>query len=176
MNYWQEKPDFWDNRTRDHKAYEDQKAELVADVNKLIDISVIRNVIDVGGYKGGLRDSFPKAKYQNLDIVEGFDITKDWEKQGLQVKPNTLCFTSLSLICFKPEDVRHIFQQMKKYSRVMYLYEEYRPEEKHEQQISKEYGGKWAYDWNQLAAELELAYSAKRSELNTAWIKATIIK
>lgn len=171
-DYWKEKPDFWDNRTRDHKKYEDQKFELIMDINHLIDQFGIKRVVDVCGYKGGLRDSFPGVEYVNLDVVEGFDVTKDWVDQGFESKPKTLCFESLSLICFPPEQAQFIVDQMLNYSSdLIYLFEEIRPECDHGEKISDDYGGKWAYHWTKLFSK---GHALAHSEVGEKW--ARIVK
>lgn len=172
MNFWENKPDFWDNKTRDNKVYEDQKFELITDINHLIDRFGIKRVADVGGYKGGLCDSFPGVEYVNLDIHNGFDITQDWVAQGFEDKPKTLCFTSLTLICFPPDDVQHIINQMLKFSSdLIYLFEEIRPENDHCEQISSEYGGKWAYYWTKFFSK---GHALAHSKVGPKW--ARIVK
>lgn len=170
-NFWSEKNEFWGNKTLDNKAYIDQAEEVRRDLRDLVYIHKIKRVIDVGGYKGRIgEEPIGAANYVNLDIVNGFDITKDWEEQGMVVEPKTLCFTSLVLICIPPESIDTVVAQMKKFSKVLYFFEESRPLP-HRHKLNDDFGGKWSYDLREFFPKADF----KISSTNPTWVKVTSV-
>lgn len=177
MNYWEEKPDFWRNRTLEHGAYINQKAELVEDIKEIIEKHNIKRVIDVGGYKGIVGEMLPDGvEYINLDIVNGVDITKPWAEQEtltkLRKRKDTLIFTSITLICIPPEQMHGLLAEIRKYGDHFYFYEEkFDPTKDHDgEQISHEYGGKWSYDWKRLL-HWGTFWKEAESRFNPKWVR-----
>ncbi len=171
MNFWQEKPDFWKNKTLDNQIYADQKAEVARDITDLIRIHKISRVLDVGGYEGILGTLLPKdVEYVNLDIHAGFDITKSWGSQGLRFKPKTLSLTSLVLICLPPKEVHKVIDKMRYFSDLMYWFEEFHPDLADGIMINGDYGGKWNYH---LPMHLPVGSKISPALSGLAWVKAT---
>lgn len=176
--WWAEKPDFWHNKTNDNDIYVDQKRELAAFIKENFAMGE-RDILDVGGYKGKAEEylSAGGLRYTNYDIVSGFDITKDWDTQtGGHPKYFDLSFTSLVLICFPPEKVRHILREMLAHTREgIIIYEQFDPEQKEVvKQVSDEYGGKWIYNWEKLIGEVFSfdefrRFDFKVSKVNPRW-------
>jgi len=177
MSFWGDSKQFWERKTFGNEIYARQKRELLFDIHNFGKMHNIRRVIDVGGYKGDLAHRLKDFDYRCIDIVNGFDITKDWESQGLKKLPATMCFTSLTLLCFPPEQVEFILSEMLKYSRQIYLFEEYNTScYEHKQKISDEYGGKWAYDWARFAHHHAADFSITMSKVNKAWARVGMVK
>lgn len=161
-NFWVEKPEFWKAKLNNNEVYARQRMEVRKDLFDIASQKRAKTFADIGGYDG--RMGMGKV----YDIQSGFDLTQDWDKQ--KFKPVDICFTSLTLICFSPEQVRHIMYQMYKHTRIgIYMFEEQMNPEKHshEEKISDEYGGKWAYDWGRMFPEAQINVS----EVNDRWIK-----
>lgn len=186
MTFWEEKKDFWRNKTLGNQIYMKQAEEVRRDLKKIEKLVAARDVtyLDVGGYDGriGVGDV--------IDIFNGFDITKDWKAQwnsldtttnkprNLQEKYNVV-FTSLTLITLPPEQVQFILGEMKKVAKdYVYIFEEERMGGKSREQVNTDYGGKWQYDW---AEELTLAgfttipmTDFKPSKVNGRWVRGII--
>lgn len=171
MNFWKQNPEFWQNKTQNPR-YKEQRAELVSDIKSFIDALDITTVIDVCGYRGEIGKMLPKViNYINLDIVNGFDVTHEWTHQlverniVLDDPENVLAFTSLSLLCFRPEAAQHIINQMKKYSSIQYYYEEKLKQElllsdtDNYAQVNDDFGGKWTYNWEKFIGNVDLMES-----------------
>lgn len=173
-NFWADAVDFWSRKTVGNETYEAQKKEVQEDLSQFFVENGIKRVIDVGGYKGRMGEGLdPSIEYISIDFANGFDLTKDWQEQGLELKPNTLCMTSLTLICFDCEQVKRIIGQMWKYSpNILYLFEEVRDME-HGQQINGDYGGKWAHTWPQyfLYDNVTRSFITTPSNVNVAWAR-----
>lgn len=177
MNYWDEKSDFWRNKTQHNDIYEKQKLELVSDIKKIIRDKNIKRVIDVGGYKGIIGTMLPDGvEYINLDFRSGVDIALPWQGQnGLKTfkkEKGTLVITSLTLICLSPEALAITLSECRKYGDTFYFYEEnFNPEKYHDgQQINDDYGGKWIYDWERLFKPWGLKNFVS-SVVNPNWIR-----
>lgn len=177
MNYWDEKTDFWNNKTRDNEIYEKQKLELVRDLKKIIKEKKITRVVDVGGHKGIVGTMLPDGiEYINLDFRTGVDISRPWQGQkGMKTfekKKGTLIFTSLALICLPPEALACVLSEIRKFGDVFYFYEEAFSHEKHHdaQQLSNDYGGKWIYDWERLFKPWGLK-NFEKSIVNQNWVR-----
>lgn len=167
MNFWKQNPHFWKEKSK-NPNYDKQKTELGFDIGTLIQAHNIKTVIDVCGYDGSTRKYLPKnIEYISLDIVDGFDVTYDWAHQMIEknivIDPKTtLAFTSLSLLCFRPEATQHIINQMRKYSFLQYYYEEktkpelLMPETDISAQVNSDFGGKWTYDWEKFIGDVDI--------------------
>lgn len=168
MNFWKDNPKFWESKITNPK-YAEAKAELVSDIKTLIEALEIKTVIDVCGYKGEVGKMLPPdVEYICLDIVDGFDVTYEWTHQLIERNivlsdpEHTLAFTSLSLLCFRPEAVNHIVNQMRKYSKTQYYYEEKTHKElslsetDNFAQVNNDFGGKWTYDWKKFLGDVDL--------------------
>lgn len=175
-NFWHEYPEFWKNKTLGNPHFEGQKKELIEDVLQIIHERKIERVIDVGGYDGVVGTMLPDGiEYVNLDMLHGFDVTKPWKDQEgmktIKKDKTTLVITSVVLICIPPEDLHSLFKEMRKYGHTFYFYEEkYRPELGDGAQESKQYGGKWNYDWRRLFNGWG-KWEYKDSAINPAWIR-----
>lgn len=172
-NYWEEKPDFWGNKTTGNAVYKRQKAEIVSDILKIIEAYHIKRIIDVGGYKGELGQLLPNGvEYINIDFTTGVDITKPWFGQkGMKTfskRKNTLALTSLVLIALSPEEAAATVEQMKKYSDMQYFFEEQLLSGEPEEKISNAYGGKWLHDLTKFTDEIS---GIRQSEVNPHWIR-----
>ncbi len=180
MNFWEEKPDFWGNKTLDNAIYEQQGHELGDHINNLAIELKARSVLDVGGYKGRMRDHIKKTlTYFNYDLVNGVDITQPWERLGEQRMKYDIVFTSLVLLCFSPEDVEKIIWEMRGHAlKAIVLFEEDwygTPSFQHGRKISDEFGGKWQYNWLQILKARDGNVHMKRSAVNPAWSIVTQI-
>ena len=177
MNYWDEKADFWINKTRDNEIYQKQKLELVSDLKKIIREKKIKRVIDVGGYKGIVGTMLPDGvEYINLDFRSGVDISLPWQGQkgmkSFKKEKGTLIITSLTLIVLPPEAVANVLSESRKYGDHFYFYEEKFNPEKHQdgQKLNDEYGGKWLYDWERLFKPWGLK-NFVTSVVNPNWVR-----
>lgn len=174
MNYWEEKPDFWKNKTDGDAIYEAQGRELGAVINDLAKRLGAQSVLDVGGYTGRMRQYLaPGLHYFNYDIVNGIDITKPWDKKGEPRMKYDIVFTSLTLICFSPEDVEKIMWEIRGHAtKAIVLFEEDwfgHPSFVNGRKISEEYGGKWQHNWLPLLKAHDGNVKKRRSEVNAAW-------
>lgn len=176
-NFWEEKIEFWRNKTTENKLYEGAHQEISADLHRLIELYNIKRIIDVGGYQGEMKQRLPRdIRYHNLDFVTKFDLSKDWESQGLALgDPEvTVCFTSLVMISVPPEVFEHIKNEMRKFSRFILHYEQVPiPGMKSGQQIDPHYGGKWNYYPVDYVEECE-GYTIEDSRTNKSWHKIEI--
>lgn len=176
--FWQDKVDFWKNKTNGNQIYIKQAYEVKKDLRKAEKLCLKKDVtfLDVGGYDGriGMGDV--------IDIHNGFDLTKDWQEQwnsdGRVLHEHyNIVFTSLTLICFPPEQVQHILREMRRVATdYVYIFEEqpigYTP-----QQISAEYGGKWQYNWMdefRKAGFLPYPGCFQTSKVNPRWVRARV--
>lgn len=174
MNYWEEKHEFWGNKTDGNAIYDAQGRELGDHLNELIGRYGAYNVLDVGGYKGRMRQYItPKVMYFNYDIVNGMDITQPWEKPNEPRIKYDFVFTSLTLLCFPPEQVEQIIWNMKGHAiKAVILYEE---DWTHQlgfedgKKLSDDYGGKWQYNWLKLLHAAAGNVTVKRSQVNKNW-------
>lgn len=184
MNFWEEKREFWRNKTVGNQIYLKQAYEVRRDLRKIAAMVPHKDVsfLDVGGYDGriGVGDV--------IDFYNGFDLTKDWKSQWESIdthshKPRNLkekynvTFTSLTLIAFPPDQVQFILSQMKEITTdYIYLFEEDRIGDARVQ-VNTDYGGKWQYDW---MAELTKAGfqvypgSFEPSNVNGRWVRGTV--
>jgi hypothetical protein len=180
MNFWQEKPEFWRNKTLNHETYAKQGEEVAADLIRLIKRHDIDHVVDVGGYKGRIGEvldqhlsEFSKVfGYTVLDIVNGFDVTKTWSSQGYDFGGRTLCFTSLTLICFPPDDAENVIAEMLEYADFLYLFEE-KTREDAPSKVNDDFGGKWNHDWKEYFTGC--TYSMRESTTSPAWVKIEVV-
>ncbi len=175
-NYWEDKVDFWGNKTKDNPVYDRQKREVRDDILKIVEAYHIKRVIDVGGYKGELGQLLPDGiEYINIDFTTGVDITKPWLGQkGMttfkKVK-GTLTVASLVLVCLSPDDAAAVVSEMKRYSDLQYFFEEQLPDGKeYGQQINDAYGGKWVHDLSN-GPYLDEPHSIRQSAINKRWIR-----
>ena len=177
MNYWKEYPEFWRNKQLGNEPLKKQKEELASDLRTLIEALEIKTIIDVGGYDGRMKELLPETvEYHNLDIFVGFDITYDWTHQLIEKNivlddpEHTLAFTSLTLIALMPSAAQHVLTQMRKYAKTQYYYEEKPgelPKGSNSMQVAKEYGGKWAYDWESFIGNVDQL----NSDVNPKWVR-----
>lgn len=178
-NFWNDAVEFWSNKTKDNETYEAQKREVQEDLARIIRENGIKRVIDVGGYKGRMGEGLdPNVEYQSIDFATGFDLTKDWEEQGLELKPDTLCFTSITLICFDEPTVTEIIKQMWKYSpKVLYLFEEARLLD-HGKQVNGDFGGKWSHIWSNYFVYdgITKNFITAPSNVNPVWSRMAAIR
>jgi hypothetical protein len=176
MNYWQDKPEFWKNKTQDNPIYKAQKQEMLVDIMALIGRFHIEQVIDVCGYDGEigrlLKHAGMETEYINLDFQTKIDVSKPWADQiKIDTKKYTLAVTGISLITFPLEQVTEIIKQMEAVSKCQYIFEQkFNPARSHGEQINDEYGGKWNYDWFQLFPNL-VTDDVKESISNPNWVK-----
>lgn len=142
-NWWGDKNNFnnWLGKLKYKPDYKEQGKEVINDLKSLCTSD---SFLDVGGGDGriGLGTS--------IDISNGFDITKNWEKQGL-TSTFEVVFTSLVLVTLPENEVDIVLTSMAKHSqRFIYLFEEIgRGPGSCGVQISpdNDYGGKYAHDW-----------------------------
>lgn len=184
-NWWSVAPEFWKNKTQGNLIYEKQKDEVVNNLTSLINEFDIKNIVDVGGYKGEvgrlLEDKGVKVNYKNLDFITGFDLTKDWTEQGLKKpkKEKTIVFTSLCLIAFPPEDRNKVLKQMFDLGKIVYCYEEVHDESIADGQLlSNDFGGKWAVTLEGILKECGKTKSIRieQSKINSHWVRYTIVQ
>lgn len=174
-DFWRNKPDFWRNKTKDNEIYLSQAKEIRADLNYFRMEFGAKNFADIGGYEGriGIGKSF--------DIHNGFDLTKNWNEQKFP-KNIDVCFTSLTLICFPPDEAAKIIRKMIEKSKMgIYLFEEKAGVNiDNGGKISDEYGGKWAYDWFEVLKDLKKDYEFNSwilsSVVNPRWVRIFITK
>lgn len=160
--FWAEKPEFWKNKTDGNTLYAAQRKEVRADLFEIAKQYRAKSFADIGGYDGRI------GMGKSYDIIDGFDLTKDWEKQ--KFKRVDICFTSLVLVAFPPAMVRHIIYQMYKNThKGIYLFEEAFDPLKYKDgdQVSEHYGGKWAYDWSKMFPGADINVST----VNDRWVK-----
>lgn len=181
MNFWEEHKDWWKKKLDGHEVYRDAKKEIAIDLISLLELHGGKSILDVGGYKGGQAEFLPeeyKKHYKNIDIAEGFDITKDWAEQGLTEKYD-IVMTSLVLIAIPPEEMPHLLDEIFSHAKkAVYFYEEKRPDYNPGQQLNEDYGGKWAVTLDSLIAGRGVMKGIRmeNAKANTSWAKYTITK
>ncbi len=180
MNYWQEKPDFWQNKLAGNAMYDQQAQELGAHLNALATELGAKTILDVGGYKSRMRQHItPTLTYFNYDLINGVDITKPWEKLGEPRIKYDITFTSLVLICLPPEEVEAVIWEMRGHTeKAIVLYEENfygTPGFEHGKKINEEYGGKWEYNWLKILKAHDHNIKMRHSTVNKNWSMITQI-
>lgn len=166
-DWWKNESNFneWDHKTKRYPVYDEQKEELTSDIKSLIDgLGGKPTILDVGG--GNNRLELPNVKV--IDIQDGFDITKDWKKQGL-TKKYDIVITSLTLIVFDEETVEFIVKQMRKHAKkYIYIYEETWQSKECGVDIAEGASPKYSHVW---VYHLGPATVIKPSAINPRWIR-----
>lgn len=144
MNYWEEKIEFWRNKTYGNKVYTAQKQEIADDIYKLAKTRSCKSVLDAGGYDGALGKLLPEdIEYKCVDIKTGFDLTKNWPDQGINQQYDIVVF-SLVLLTISPDYIYFVMNEAYRCARkIIYVYDENPGQLMPGHQVSDEYGGKW---------------------------------
>lgn len=176
MNYWQEKNEFWRNKTKDNEVYINAREEIGRDIAQLHELYNFEEIIDFGGYHGELREYLPAGiNYVNLDFETGIDFSQDIKEQLIKNKielkgdrARTLALTSLTLITLPPDVVDAVLKEMHNFAKVRYFYEENTHiEYENGQKLNDNYGGKWNYVWGQVVKPNYFL----QSHINPAWVR-----
>lgn len=182
MNFWQEKKQFWKNKTGDNEIYARQRREVARDVVSILTEKGLKTILDVGGYDGSLGTYLPalyKKEYKSIDILEGFDITESWAKQKLTPEKYDIVVCNLILLCISPDKTEHVLDEVFKRARyAVYIFEEYNEGKKHGDWINDDYGGKWVVTLPGIIRNRVplTCISQDYSKVNRSWAKYTIIK
>lgn len=174
MNYWEQNPSFWESKINGSTIYDVQGKELGDHINALATELGAKTVLDVGGYKSRMRQYIkPTLTYFNYDIINGMDITKPWERLGEPRIKYDILMTSLTLLCFSPEDVEHIMWEMKGHAtKAIVLFEEDwhdRISFEHGSKMNDDYGGKWQYNWLKVLKAHDDNVQRLQSAVNPHW-------
>lgn len=177
MSWWATEANFkdWESKLEKYPVYEQQAEELRQDVRELfpggIPIEPDPRILDVGGGNGRLKIG------EVIDIHTGFDITKDWERQGMTTKKYEVAITSLTLIVLPEEAVDFILTQMRWYaSRYIYLYEQVMLPGTHcGQMVDDTHGPKYSHGWEDHIERNKLKVVYKRSsKVKSLWERILI--
>jgi hypothetical protein len=175
MNYWKEKIDFWENKTKDNKIYQSKNREIIADVIKIIRKNEIDQVIDVCGYKGELEKLLRffgfKGRYINIDFRTDVDVTLSWDKQlsvPIDKTKKTLSICSLSLMCIPSEEILNVMYEIDIHAKYQYyLEQDFIKGKEHAEKLNDQFGGKWNYDWSIFFPKIKI----ETSKVNKSWVK-----
>jgi len=182
MNFWQQKPTFWESKLNQHQTYDNLRNEIAKDLMQLLAPNGWKSILDVGGYKGAQGDKFQtryKQKYESIDFTNQYDITKPWGPQGLKTRKFDIVMSSITLLVIPAEQVEAVLSQMfERAKNAVYIVEQKTEDMKAGEKINDDYGGKWAVTLPQIARNRFLFQlkSSKTSRTNLRWVKYTFIR
>lgn len=182
MNFWEDKNEFWKNKTTDNPIYARQKLEIAEDLVGIMSENGWKSILDVGGYDGAMREYLPskyRNHYKSIDYKTNFELQKNWKSQGLSKKYDVV-MTSLTLIAIAPDKLHSVLDQIYFYAKhLVYIFEEHPENKPHGYQVNNDYGGKWTVTLSHLISghEHEFAQqSIQQSKTNPAWIKYIFLR